>query len=254
MIKFNAFNVMKTDESTELLNSARCGIKMGNNDLAHLSNMTAINNYARIADEIKEFMANGSILDWGCGYGHMTYLLKKRLFNVTGYEVEMRSNINEIAIFNTLDIKYGKHGSELPFDDGSFDAALSCGTLEHVPDPGASLKEIHRVLKKGGKFFIYMLPNKFSYAEYLSGLRGISVHPVKYTVSTIEGLLKENGFEIVKIKKGNLLPKNLTGFPGFLKNIYGRFNKILVPLDTFLSHIPIIKIFCGVFEIIAKKS
>ena len=47
----------------------------------------------------------------------------------------------------------------LPFDDASFDAVLSCGVLEHVPYEEGSVREIARVLKPGGHFFVYQLPN-----------------------------------------------------------------------------------------------
>jgi SAM-dependent methyltransferase len=39
---------------------------------------------------------------------------------------------------------------ELPFPDGSFDAAFSHAVLSHLGDPLAALKEIRRVLKPGG--------------------------------------------------------------------------------------------------------
>lgn len=38
----------------------------------------------------------------------------------------------------------------LPFDDARFDVVLSTQTLEHVPDPQGSAREMHRVLKPGG--------------------------------------------------------------------------------------------------------
>jgi ubiquinone/menaquinone biosynthesis C-methylase UbiE len=46
----------------------------------------------------------------------------------------------------------GLDGQALPFDDDSFDSALSTFTLCTIPDLDAALAEIRRVLKPGGSF------------------------------------------------------------------------------------------------------
>jgi ubiquinone/menaquinone biosynthesis C-methylase UbiE len=43
---------------------------------------------------------------------------------------------------------------ELPFADGSFDAAYLVTVLGEIPDPGAALQEIRRVLKPGGRLVV----------------------------------------------------------------------------------------------------
>lgn len=240
-------------ELVELQKAALAGIFHGNEDLEHLSNKAGAANYIRIADEIKNNLNSGKILDWGCGYGHMTYLMKNRGLSATGYEIAKRDNIEKLPVFSKIDVIYGKENFRLPFSDEMFDAVLSCGTLEHAADAGASLKEVKRILKKNGKFFIYMLPNKFSYAEWLAEKRGISVHPVKYDKKKIYGFLEKSGFKIVKIKRSNVLPKNLTGLPKFTKKVYGSLYFLMNPFDNFLSKIPLINCLCGVFEIIAIK-
>jgi ubiquinone/menaquinone biosynthesis C-methylase UbiE len=46
----------------------------------------------------------------------------------------------------------GLDGQSLPFESGSFDAALSTWTLCTIPDVAAALSEVRRVLKPGGTF------------------------------------------------------------------------------------------------------
>lgn len=48
----------------------------------------------------------------------------------------------------------GLDGQDLPLEDESCDAALSTYTLCTIPDPGQALREIHRVLKPGGRLHI----------------------------------------------------------------------------------------------------
>jgi SAM-dependent methyltransferase len=48
------------------------------------------------------------------------------------------------------------HGSleSIPVDDASFDVALCLQVLEHVPDPGAAVRELHRVVRPGGRVLL----------------------------------------------------------------------------------------------------
>ncbi|MFD7661814.1 methyltransferase domain-containing protein [Streptomyces sp. NPDC059788] len=43
---------------------------------------------------------------------------------------------------------------DLPFDDGSFDGAWAIESLLHMPDQAAALREIHRVVRPGGRLVV----------------------------------------------------------------------------------------------------
>jgi SAM-dependent methyltransferase len=42
----------------------------------------------------------------------------------------------------------------IPVEDASFDVALCLQVLEHVPDPGAAVRELHRVVRPGGRVLL----------------------------------------------------------------------------------------------------
>ena len=44
--------------------------------------------------------------------------------------------------------------TELPYEDGSMDAVVLTAVLGEIPDPGAALQEIRRVLRPGGRLVV----------------------------------------------------------------------------------------------------
>ena len=251
-----------TDELQKLQRFAEIGKRFKNTDLEHLDAPMSAFNYIRMVNFIAGHIHNNWLtlggtnlpfLDWGAGYGQITWLLKNRGINATGYNIEEREHVDTIAELAQLPMVCHKDPVKLPFENGSFAGVSSCGVLEHVSDPDGSLKEIHRILKPGGYFYLFMLPQKTSWVEKLSEWRGCSVHPVRYTVAETEQLLRENGFVVEKLWKFNLVPKNLTGLPHRAKRLYGRFYRFLYPLDEMLSKIPLLNLLSGVIEGVARK-
>lgn len=244
-----------TAELKRLQHFAHIGKRFKNNDLEHLDGAMGAYNYIRMANIMARRTGNSRVkfLDWGAGYGQITWLLRNRGIDAVGYNVEEREHVAEIPELAKLDVFFDKDPVKIPFENESFTGVSSCGVLEHVTDPVGSLKEIHRILSPGGYFFLFMLPQKTSWVEKLSEWRGISVHPVRYTVHETKKMLAKAGFEIEKLWKFNLIPKNLTGLPKSLKQLYGRFYKILYPLDHTLSKLPILNLLSGVIECVARK-
>lgn len=50
----------------------------------------------------------------------------------------------------------------LPYSDGAFDAVFAWSVFEHVDDVPRALREIHRVLRPGGAFFLIINPLYYS--------------------------------------------------------------------------------------------
>lgn len=228
----------------------------------HIDQPIGIWNYIRIADDIVGQMPAGRILDWGCGYGQMTYLLRQRGLNVTPFDLgdPRHKQLPAIPICRDLAAINTTHPTNLPFRTGVFDAVLSCGVLEHVDEysqPGNELRSLHeiaRVLRPGGLFLIYQLPQQYAWQEALiRRLRLGYAHPRRYTEAEIVAMLLEHGYTIQRIRRANLIPKNLTGMPAYIRSAYSRLSKPLITLDGWVSNMPGMKHVAGVLEIAARR-
>jgi SAM-dependent methyltransferase len=258
--RFLEANQAHDDESRELdalLAMARAARAAGASDLEHMDGAAAAFNYIRIADLVSShyhsLRPDRPILDWGCGYGQVSWLLQRRGVKVLSCDAEKRAAIDSIPQLASIPVRYMSDPVRLPYEAESFSAVLSVGVLEHVPDLKGSLQEIRRVLIRGGLLFLFMFPNRFSWAEWAAARRGISAHPDKFTFRQTESLLQDHGFRVEKKWRRNLLPKNLTGLSPTIKSLYGRYYRQIERLDRILCSVPPVAWFSGVLELIAKK-
>lgn len=158
-----------------------------------------------------------SILDWGCGLGQVSDLLHRAGLNVTSFDYRGENAPDELQPlphFPNVRAHLSSDPRKLPYSDASFDAVLSCGVLEHVPDPDASLDELARVLKPGGVLYVYKLPNRFSYLEWLACRLGMYYHGAEpndlvYTPASAGELLARHGYEVRELRLANMLPLTL---------------------------------------------
>ncbi len=98
----------------------------------------------------------GKILDVGCGSGNLLRLLKRGELHGIDISEEFcrvaRQRVPRAAI-RTGDVEY------LPYTDNYFDYVFMTAVLEHMEDFSIALKEVQRVLKKGGTF-VMSVPNR----------------------------------------------------------------------------------------------
>lgn len=100
------------------------------------------------------------ILDLGTGSGYLAFNLARKYPNVliTGLDIVNEALIinskkrDEEKLDNLIFINYD--GFKFPFPDGSFDMVISRYAIHHFPDICSSIKEVNRVLRKDGYFFI----------------------------------------------------------------------------------------------------
>jgi SAM-dependent methyltransferase len=111
--------------------------------------------YNGIAGDIEVTAAPGaSVLDVGCGPGHLTHRLAELGLDATGVDLDP-------AMIERAVSRGGRYlvadAALLPFEDGAFDIVVSTLSMHHWSDAHAGLAEIGRVVRPGGQVVIWDL-------------------------------------------------------------------------------------------------
>jgi ubiquinone/menaquinone biosynthesis C-methylase UbiE len=95
----------------------------------------------------------GEVIEIGFGTGHNVPFYPAEVTGVAAIEpadLSWRLAADRVAAATVPVRRSGLDGQSLPFDDATFDTALSTWTLCTIPDVHAALAEVRRVLKPGG--------------------------------------------------------------------------------------------------------
>jgi SAM-dependent methyltransferase len=182
-------------------------------------NVVSYSQYKRPFEVTQAHVPAGStVLDWGCGNGHFSLFLLDQGFHTVGYSYEaMPAFLAGRPEFRFVPGVEGEP-ARLPFRDGEFDAVFSMGVLEHVHQTGGeqslSVRELYRVLKPGGHFLCFHLPNRFTWIEFSARMlrragRPIHVHDRLFDRASIEALLGPPGFRMLEAGRYAFLPRGI---------------------------------------------
>lgn len=102
-----------------------------------------------------------TVLDIGCGAGFDTLLAAQQVgpqgrvlaIDMTEAMIEKTRRGAEALGLTNVDARLG-YAEELPVEDESIDVVISNGVINLCPDKMAVMREVHRVLKPGGRFQI----------------------------------------------------------------------------------------------------
>ena len=157
----------------------------------------------------------GSLLDIGCGTGFIIDIAKEYFENITGIDITPKM-IEKINCTKNVNV-YIANAESLPFENNIFNVCTAHAFLHHILEFKSSLKEIYRVLKKGGILYTDQDPNLHFWdsgiaesvlkkykkeknipeeltklAEYHNALGGING-------DEMEDLLRDIGFKDIKV-------------------------------------------------------
>jgi SAM-dependent methyltransferase len=91
----------------------------------------------------------GRLLDLGCGTGAKSIGFRESGWEIIG--VDISDDMLRLARARGLEVLRADVG-DLPFDDATFDAAVSLWTHTDIDDFGTAIREVARVLRPGGPF------------------------------------------------------------------------------------------------------
>lgn len=195
-----------------------------------LTEKSGINNPELIRRRAKVFGAligepPKGVLEIGCGHGELVIGLSKIGFNCVGLDISA-IRINQLQEIENRRLHFKlSEGSNLPFEDNSFDVVISMQLLEHLhPDDVLEhLIEVKRVLKPRGKYLLET-PNKWvgpgDVSRFFSEIPQ-GFHLKEYSIADLCSLLHRAKYSKVKVV---LRKKSFyRNFFPFVWKKYGRF-------------------------------
>lgn len=109
---------------------------------------------ARIIEKVDNC---GVAVDLGCGTGELLLSLSSRADRVIGVDSSpnmlKQARQKTVAAQDRVDLRLGEM-EHLPVRDGEADLAIANMVLHHLVMPAAAIREIHRILKPGGRLLI----------------------------------------------------------------------------------------------------
>ena len=206
------------------------------------------------------------ILDFGCGIGLQSFLLAKNGYEVFGLETvedksldsffrgkaeshimtrdeSMKSVWSVIQSRVPVDFRF-YDGAKQPFSDRYFNVVFAYAVLEHIPPRELSrvLREIRRVLRPEGLLYVFQLPRRTSYTEFLARNLGMEAHPYLWNLRSIEKSLHDTGFQKIYSEKVDMLFNHPYKIVNPLYNLLRPLNEFLVhtPLSYFAHHLTVV--------------
>lgn len=136
------------------------------------------------------------LLDVGCHIGVFVDVAQQREWDAWGVEPSRWATTQAQA--QGLKVVNGTLATT-SFEDASFDVITLWDVIEHVPDPKAELRQVHRLLKQDGAVVIHTIDIASPFARIM-GHRWpwlMEMHLYYFSPHTLRRMLEEVGFEVI---------------------------------------------------------
>jgi 2-polyprenyl-3-methyl-5-hydroxy-6-metoxy-1,4-benzoquinol methylase len=184
--------------------------------------------FEKVLSRIESAVPGGRLLDVGCGKGYFLDMARKRGWQAIGVD----ASITAVRFARNLGLEV--HMGELKevgLDEDSFDVVTAWNVLDQIYDPWGNLREIFRVMKRGGLIALRVSNLHFHrYLHYLFSVTDSIVPPGRkmtaptvfhiymFSPGTLRMFLRETGFVDIRVENSILDPDvpaliNLVGRP-----------------------------------------
>lgn len=210
--------------------------------------------------------ASDTVANLGCGLGPQAVVYKGKFAKMVGVDLhaerleDSKILLAEHGVTNYETLFAPVDATGLP--DASFDKVLAIDIIEHVMDPVAFLREIHRLLKPGGMALISV---PALHDRYVHGARAIAnmlgrktkplphghldAHNTDQSLGAWMRMIQSSPLRIVRLRASTLWPPlHLYGVPRFWFT-----NPVIHAVDRVLCQLPILRHLGQAGLIIVKK-
>ncbi|MHB1529457.1 MAG: class I SAM-dependent methyltransferase [Acidiferrobacteraceae bacterium] len=127
-----------------------------------------------------------AVLDFGAGIGTFSDSLPIPRSHVTCVEPDVEAQTQLTGMGFVV------HPRLSAIEDHQYSYVFTLNVLEHIADDGATVAELYRVLKPGGRLFVYVP----AFALLYSAMDAKVGHHRRYRMTELTNLLRSAGFQI----------------------------------------------------------
>jgi len=171
----------------------------------------------RVVFEMARKLRFKKMADLGCGSGGYLEIKKERECEYYGLDFSEHMLQSAKKRAEQLNLKEGVHfykgnAEETPYAENTFDLIIAIGLIEYFDDPHKIIKEIGRILRKGGTVIIQsFMPTPYVQSLFFTAAsikncipgRKNDIEHKKYNKKQLDGLFEKHGFRVVDYAYSN---------------------------------------------------